>query len=284
MSGGRAAGPRSLAARTTASNSAAMGAGMLPSQARSISWTRMVSSARFPRSNFECFVMLRRVRVFAPERALAPHATLAASGRAAWAGVGGYPVAMSKGRLEAFSDGVLAIIITIMVLELHPPEGASLEDLAPVAPAALAYLLSFVLLGIYWNNHHHLLQASRIVNGRVLWANLHLLFWLSLFPFATAWLGEHPGEPVPVAAYGVALLAAAIAYDLLARALIAAPGQAATLATAMGTDAKGKISPFLYAIAVPLAFVSPAISIGLYVIVALLWVIPDRRIERHITS
>jgi uncharacterized membrane protein len=191
---------------------------------------------------------------------------------------------MSKNRLEAFSDGVIAIIITIMVLELHPPEGASLEDLGPLAPIALAYVLSFVILGMYWNNHHHLLQAARTVDGRVLWANLHLLFWLSLFPFGTAWLGEHPTESVPVAAYGVVLLAAALAYYILVRALIAAPSQPPTLAAAIGRDVKGKISPVLYALGIPAALMLPALGIALYVAVAVIWAIPDRRIERQIAS
>ena len=149
---------------------------------------------------------------------------------------------MSKGRLEAFSDGVIAIIITIMVLELRPPAGTSLADLAPLGPVVLAYVLSFIYLGTYWTNHHHLLQAARTVDGRVLLTNLHLLFWLSLFPFGTAWIGEHPTESIPVAAYGVILLAAAVAYYLLVRALIAAPGQPGTLATAIGSDLKGKAS------------------------------------------
>ena len=189
---------------------------------------------------------------------------------------------MSKGRLEAFSDGVIAIIITIMVLELRPPHGSNVADLLPLGPVALSYVLSFVNLGIYWNNHHHLLQAARTVDGRVLWANLHLLFWLSLFPFGTAWIGENSFGPVPVAAYGVILLLAAIAYYLLVRALIAAPGQTGTLAAAVGSDTKGKVSPLLYALAIPVAIAAPAISTAIYFIVAAIWIVPDRRIERVI--
>ena len=162
---------------------------------------------------------------------------------------------MSKGRLEAFSDGVMAIVITIMVLELRPPDGITVEDLAPLWPTVLSYALSFALLGTYWNNHHHLMQAAKTVDGRVLWANLHLLFWLSLFPFGTAWIGRTDFAPIPVAAYGVLLLLAALAYYGLVRALIAAHGQTPTLAEAVGRDTKGKVSPLLFLVASVVAFV-----------------------------
>ena len=189
---------------------------------------------------------------------------------------------MTKGRLEAFSDGVIAIIITIMVLELRPPEGTRVEDLLPLGPTLLSYVLSFALLGAYWSNHHHLLQAAKTVDGRVLWANLHLLFWLSLFPFGTAWMGQHDFAPVPVAAYGLLMLLAALAYYALARALIAVPGQPRTLADAIGRDVKGKISPVLFALAIPIALVAPAISMTIYIGVVVMWLLPDRRIERAI--
>ena len=189
---------------------------------------------------------------------------------------------MSKGRLEAFSDGVIAIIITIMVLELRPPDGTRVEDLLPLGPTLLSYVLSFALLGEYWSNHHHLLQAARTVDGRVLWANLHLLFWLSLFPFGTAWMGQHDFAPIPVAAYGVLMLLAALAYYGLARALIAVPGQPSTLADAIGRDVKGKVSPLLFAIAIPVALVAPLASMAIYVGVVVMWLVPDRRIERAI--
>jgi uncharacterized membrane protein len=191
---------------------------------------------------------------------------------------------MSKGRLEAFSDGVLAIIITIMVLELEVPSGASLSSLLPLAPSLLSYALSFVFLGIYWNNHHHLFQAVQRVNGRVLWANLHLLFWLSLIPFATGWLGENGLAPVPVALYGVVLLLAAVAYYVLVRALIAVHGAESPLAAAVGRDAKGKISIVIYAVAIGACFLSPFIAWALYVAVALIWLVPDRRIEKRLAS
>jgi uncharacterized membrane protein len=181
--------------------------------------------------------------------------------------------------MEAFSDGVIAILITIMVLELHVPHGSELSALKPLAPVFLSYVLSFVILGIYWNNHHHLLQAARAVSGRVLWANLHLLFWLSLFPFGTAWMGENHFDTIPTAAYGVVLLAAAIAYYLLQRAICALDGPDSALAAALGRDLKGKISPVLYAVAIPAAFVNRWISVGLYVAVAVLWFVPDRRLE-----
>ncbi|HKA06288.1 MAG TPA: TMEM175 family protein [Gemmataceae bacterium] len=186
---------------------------------------------------------------------------------------------MSKGRLEAFSDGVLAIIITIMVLELHPPHEASVESLRPLVPELLSYLLSFVFLGIYWNNHHHLFQAVRQVNGRVLWANMHLLLWLSIIPFVTAWLGRTDFAAWPAAAYGVVMLMAAFAYYILAHVLIAHHGRESVIAKALGNDFKGKISVFLCAIAIPSAFVHPWIACGLYVLVAVMWLVPDRRIE-----
>ena len=187
---------------------------------------------------------------------------------------------MQKNRLEAFSDGVLAIIITIMVLELKVPHGVELAALKPLLPVFLSYVLSFIYLGIYWNNHHHLFHATRHVSGGILWANLHLLFWLSLFPFTTGWVGENHLASTPAAVYGFVLLMAAIAYYILQRAIIAQQGHDSLLASAIGSDRKGKLSPTLYLIAIPLAFVSPWIAIGLYVFVALLWFIPDRRIER----
>lgn len=187
---------------------------------------------------------------------------------------------MSKGRLEAFSDAVIAIIITIMVLELNVPHEASLSALAPLVPVFLSYGLSFVFLGIYWNNHHHLLQAIRHVDGRVLWANLHLLFWLSLIPFVTSWVGENHVAAWPVALYGVVLLFAAVAYFILTRALIALHGRDSALATALGRDFKGKISVLLYLVAIPLAFVSSWLAMAVYVLVAVMWLVPDRRIEK----
>jgi len=187
---------------------------------------------------------------------------------------------MSKGRLEAFSDGVIAILITIMVLELKVPEGATLDTLEPLGPVLLSYVLSFVNLGIYWSNHHHLIQASKVVSGRVLWANLNLLFWLSLFPFGTAWMGENEFAPIPTAVYGVPLLLAGVAYFFLVRALIAAPGQPSSLAAAVGMDAKGKLSLVVYAVAIPIALVAPLLALALYAGVAAAWFIPDRRMER----
>lgn len=186
---------------------------------------------------------------------------------------------MSKTRLEAFSDGVLAIIITIMVLELKVPHGTDLAVLAPLLPVFLSYVLSFIYVGIYWSNHHHLLHAVRHVNGRILWANLHLLFWLSLIPFVTGWMGENHFAAWPVALYGVVLLFAAIAYFILAHVLISHHGRDSALAKALGKDFKGKVSVVLYAVAIPLAFVSPWLACGLYVTVAIMWLIPDRRIE-----
>jgi len=183
-------------------------------------------------------------------------------------------------RLEAFSDGVLAIIITIMVLELRAPHGTEWSSLAPLWPVFLSYLLSFVYLGIYWNNHHHMLHVTERVNGAILWANLHLLFWLSLVPFATAWMGEHHFAAVPTALYGAVMLASAIAYLILQRTIIRSQGASSMLAAAVGGDKKGRISPFLYLSAIPAAFVHPAISGALYATVALIWLLPDKRIER----
>jgi uncharacterized membrane protein len=189
---------------------------------------------------------------------------------------------MKTTRLEAFSDGVLAIIITIMVLELKVPHAIELGALKPVLPVLLSYVLSFIYLGIYWNNHHHLFQATEQVSGGILWANLHLLFWLSLFPFTTAWMGENHLATIPTAIYGFVLLMAAIAYYVLERAIIAKEGRDSLLARAIGGDWKGKLSPVLYFAAIPLAFVSPWIASGIYVCVALLWLIPDPRIERKL--
>ena len=189
---------------------------------------------------------------------------------------------MGKGRLEAFSDGVLAIIITIMVLELRPPHGSSFADLRPLLPVFLGYILSFIYVGIYWNNHHHLLQAARHINGRVLWANLHLLFWLSLVPFSTAWMGDHPGGRGPVIIYGVVLLGAGAAYNLLSHTLIRAEGRDSTLARAIGRDRKGALSLALYATAIGAAFLNTWISIFIYAALALVWVVPDTRIERKL--
>jgi uncharacterized membrane protein len=187
---------------------------------------------------------------------------------------------MRKGRLEAFSDGVVAILITIMVLELTVPHSAELEALLPLWPVFASYVLSFVNLGIYWNNHHHLLQAASVVDGRVLWANLHLLFWLSLVPFGTAWMGENGIAAVPTAIYGVILLLAAVAYFLLVRALIAARDQHEGLAAAVGRDRKGIVSALIYAAAIPVALVAPYVAFALYVAVAAIWVVPDPRMER----
>ncbi len=187
---------------------------------------------------------------------------------------------MHKGRLEAFSDGVLAIIITIMVLELRAPVGAGLAALRPLTPVFLSYVLSFVFLGIYWNNHHHLFQAVQHINGPILWANLHLLFWLSLTPFVTAWMGENNFLAWPVALYGMVLWCAAVAYFVLAQALVAHHGPDSVLATAVGRDVKGKVSLLFYTAAVPLSFVNSLLALALYVLVAAMWFIPDRRIEQ----
>jgi uncharacterized membrane protein len=187
---------------------------------------------------------------------------------------------MGKNRLEAFSDGVIAIIITIMVLELKVPHGESIDALAPLIPVFLSYVLSFIYVGIYWNNHHHMLHACLKVTGPILWANLHLLFWLSMFPFATGWMGENHFAATPSALYGVVLLMAAIAYWLLQQLIIASQGPDSLLKKAVGGDWKGKMSPVIYAIGIPLAFWSQWISLALYVLVALVWLVPDRRIER----
>ncbi len=191
---------------------------------------------------------------------------------------------MTKARLEAFSDGVVAILITIMVLELKVPHSAELEALGELTPVLLAYVLSFVNIGIYWNNHHHLLHAATHISGGVLWANLHLLFWLSLVPFFTAWMGENHFQALPTAAYGVVLLLSAIAYMILARALINAQGKGGQLDQAIGRDLKGKLPLLLYGLAVPAAFVQTWIAYGLYITVALMWLIPDRRIEAQLSG
>jgi uncharacterized membrane protein len=189
---------------------------------------------------------------------------------------------MGKGRLEAFSDGVIAIIITIMVLELKVPHGSDTASLAPLLPVFLSYVLSFIYVGIYWNNHHHMLQAAGRIGGSVLWANLHLLFWLSLFPFATAWMGENHFTALPTAMYGVVLLMAAIAYWILQQRIIAVEGRDSLLARATGDDFKGRLSPLFYITGIALAFVQPWLSCALYVLVALVWLVPDRRIESRI--
>ena len=191
---------------------------------------------------------------------------------------------MGRGRLEAFSDGVLAIIITIMVLELKVPHGADLGALGPLLPVFLSYVLSFIFIGIYWSNHHHLLHAVRHVDGRILWANLHLLFWLSLIPFVTGWMGENHFAAWPVALYGTVLLSAAIAYVILTRVLVSYHGRDSALAKAVGKDFKGKVSVVCYAVAIPLAFVHSWLACGLYVLVVVMWLIPDRRIERELTE
>jgi uncharacterized membrane protein len=191
---------------------------------------------------------------------------------------------MHTGRLEAFSDGVIAILITIMVLELHIPDQPTVHALRELWPVLLSYVLSFVNLGIYWNNHHHLLHAAKGVSAGVLWANLHLLFWLSLFPFTTAWMGENEFDKVPVAAYGVASLAAAIAYYILQTAIVRGLGADSEFAAALGRDLKGKISPALYFAGIVLAPVNRWISFALYITVALMWLIPDRRVERSLVA
>jgi uncharacterized membrane protein len=187
---------------------------------------------------------------------------------------------MPKGRLEAFSDGVFAVIITIMVLDMKSPHGTTLAALRPVLPVFFSYVLSFIYVGIYWNNHHHLLHAAQHVTGGILWANLHLLFWLSLTPFTTAWMGENHFAPWTVALYGVILLFAGIAYFILTKSLIAHHGPDSMLAASIGKDRKGKVSVVVYASAIPLSFVRPWIAFGCYVIVAIMWLIPDPRIEK----
>jgi uncharacterized membrane protein len=191
---------------------------------------------------------------------------------------------MSKGRLEAFSDGVIAILITIMVLEFRVPKGADWAALRPLLPVFLTYVLSFVYLGIYWNNHHHMLQATDRINGKILWANLHLLFWLSLVPFVTGWMGENNFASLPTAVYGAVMLLAAVSYTLLQKMIVAEQGPNSKLATAVGKDAKGLLSLVCYVLAIPLAFVNQWISDALYVIVALIWFIPDRRIESKLSD
>jgi len=187
---------------------------------------------------------------------------------------------MHKGRLEAFSDGVIAVLITIMVLELKVPHGTDPDTLRPLVPIFLTYVLSFVFLGIYWNNHHHLLQATERIYGAILWANLHLLFWLSLVPFVTGWMGENHFASLPTAVYGAVLLMAGIAYTILQAAIIRHQGPHSKLAAAVGRGGKAKLSTVLYAAAIPLAFVNELIADGIYVFVALMWLVPDRRIER----
>jgi len=186
---------------------------------------------------------------------------------------------MHKGRLEAFSDGVLAIVITIMVLEIKVPHGNDLNALVPLFPIFISYVLSFIYLGIYWNNHHHMMQTVTAVTGDILWANLHLLFWLSLIPFVTGWMGENSFAPIPMALYGFILLMAALAYFILQKQIIAAQGKDSLLFHALGKDLKGKISPVLYIVAIASTYVSEWIAAGIYVLVALMWLIPDRRIE-----
>ena len=186
---------------------------------------------------------------------------------------------MKKGRLEAFSDAVIAILMTIMVLELKIPHGADLESVRPLLPVFLTYVLSFIYVGIYWNNHHHMFQATDGINGKILWANMNLLFWLSLIPFTTGWMGENHLAPLPTAIYGIVLLLAAVAYTILQTLIISHHGKHSRLAEAVGKDRKGKLSMLLYIAAISLAFLNQLISVGLYVLVALLWLIPDRRIE-----
>ncbi len=190
---------------------------------------------------------------------------------------------MGKSRLEAFSDGVIAIIITIMVLEMKVPHGSGFGTLVPLIPVFLSYVLSFVYLGIYWNNHHHMLHTCHKVTGPMLWANLHLLFWLSLVPFATGWMGENHFAPAPTALYGVVMLMAAIAYFILQQLIIASQGPDSLLKKAVGGDWKGKLSPVLYMLAIATAFWSRWFSLGLYVLVALIWLVPDRRIEKALS-
>ena len=187
---------------------------------------------------------------------------------------------MDKNRLEAFSDGVFAVIITLMVLEMKVPHGADLYSLEPVLPVFLTYVLSFVYLGIYWNNYHHLMKAAPCINGAIMWANLHLLFWLSLFPFVTGWMGENHFTPIPSALYGAVLLLAAIAYYILQSLIVSVAGRDSKLASALGADWKGKISPLLYVLGIAVSFFHPWIANSIYAIAALTWLIPDRRIER----
>jgi uncharacterized membrane protein len=189
---------------------------------------------------------------------------------------------MSKARLEAFSDGVIAILITILVLELKIPRGSDWQALRPLTPVFSTYVLSFIFLGIYWNNHHHMIQLAERINGAILWANLHLLFWLSLVPFVTGWMGENDFAPLPTAIYGVVLLFSGIAYVILQGRIVASQGEGSRLAAAVGSDLKGKASALLYAVAIAMAFVQHWISQGIYVFVALMWLVPDRRIESQL--
>ena len=191
---------------------------------------------------------------------------------------------MGKSRMETFFDGVLAIIITIMVLEMKVPHGDTFESLTPLLPVLLSYILSFIYLGIYWNNHHHMMHTSHKVTGSMLWANLHLLFWLSLIPFTTGWMGENHFATLPAAAYGLVLLMAAVAYWILQQRIIVSQGEDSVLKRAIGSDWKGKLSPVLYIAAIILAFVFPWLSVALYVLVAVIWVVPDRRIERIVAG
>ena len=191
---------------------------------------------------------------------------------------------MDTGRLEAFSDGVIAILITIMVLELRTPHGTDIEALRPLLPVFLTYVLSFVFLGIYWNNHHHMLHVTQRINGRILWANLHLLFWLSLIPFVTGWMGENHFAPLPTAAYGVVLLMSAIAYTILQTLIVAQQAADSILVKAVGKDIKGKVSMLMYAVAIPSAFFHEWVAYGIYITVALMWLIPDQRIESKLNQ
>ncbi|MEP6617270.1 MAG: TMEM175 family protein [Ginsengibacter sp.] len=191
---------------------------------------------------------------------------------------------MGKGRLEAFSDGVLAIIITIMVLEMKAPHGSDLAALRPVIPVLISYILSFVYIGIYWNNHHHMMHVVREVNGTVLWANIHLLFWLSLVPFVTNWMGENHFATLPVALYGFNLLMAGVAYYLLAHSLVRLHGKSSTIGIAIGNDRKGKLSVIIYAIGIALCFIHPMLGFGCYILVAAMWFIPDKRIENKVVK
>jgi uncharacterized membrane protein len=191
---------------------------------------------------------------------------------------------MTKGRLEAFTDGVIAIIITILVLELRPPHGADLAALRPLIPTAISYVMTFVFVAIYWNNHHHLLHAAKQVDGRILWANIHLLFWLSLTPFATAWMGDNHFAAVPVSLYGGVLFMSAVAFTILVRALIARHGPNSAIARAVGADRKGWTSVVLYGVAIPIALLNRWVALGIYVTVAIIWLVPDTRIERILTD
>ena len=191
---------------------------------------------------------------------------------------------VGKGRLEAFSDAVIAILITIMVLELRPPESAEWSSLEPVVPVFLTYVLSFIYLAIYWNNHHHLLQATTRVTGGILWANFNLLFWLSLFPFTTGWMGLNHFEPIPTAVYGGVLMMAAIAFYILLVVIVRAQGEVSEIASALGGNLKGKISPAIYAVGILLAFIQPWVSVALYVLVAGMWLVPDRKLESMLNS